>query len=240
LAGELVLLFVDNIWTVDDCWPVRESGREIMLREWLCESQVLPVITPGEVAITVQLCRTLAGAGMRAVELTLRSTTALEVMRIVAAEVPELRVAAGTVLTPAQLDLVQGAGAVFAVSPGATPALYQAARSTAMPLLPGVATASEVMAGLDQGLDIFKLFPATALGGQDLLNAMAGPFPTVKFCPTGGLRPDNFRAFLALPNVICCGGSWMVAAELVAAGDWGTIAAMAAEAMRAQSRSVVL
>lgn len=202
-----------------------------MLREWLLESRVLPVITPGEVDRTVQLCRTLAAAGMRAVELTLRSATALEAMRAVAAEVPQLRVAAGTVLTPQQLDLVQEAGAAFAVSPGATPALYQAARSAAMPLLPGVATASEVMAGLEQGLDCFKLFPATAIGGEDLLKAFAGPFPEVQFCPTGGLRGDNFRAFLALPNVICCGGSWMVAADLVAARDWDSIAALAAAAM---------
>lgn len=205
---------------------------KIMLREWLGESRVLPVITPGEVAITVRLCRTLAAAGMRAVELTLRSATALETIRAVAAEVPQLRVAAGTVLTPDQLALVQDAGASFAVSPGATPALYEAARSAAMPLLPGVATASEVMAGQEQGLDCFKLFPATALGGQDLLKALAGPFPEVRFCPTGGLRGDNFRTFLVLPNVICCGGSWMVAADLVAAGDWDAIATLAAEAMR--------
>ncbi|MDO8861272.1 bifunctional 4-hydroxy-2-oxoglutarate aldolase/2-dehydro-3-deoxy-phosphogluconate aldolase [Haliea sp. E1-2-M8] len=203
-----------------------------MLREWLLESRVLPVITPGEVAVTVQLCRTLAAAGMKAVELTLRSPTALEAMRAVVAEVPQLRVAAGTVLTPAQLDQVQDAGAAFAVSPGATPALYQASRTGAIPLLPGVATASEVMAGLEQGLDCFKLFPATALGGQGLLKALAGPFPEARFCPTGGLRADNFRTFLALPNVICCGGSWMVAADLVAAGDWDAIGALAAEAMR--------
>lgn len=202
-----------------------------MLREWLLESRVLPVITPGEVASTVQLCRTLAAAGMRAVELTLRSPTALDAMRAVAAEVPQLRVAAGTVLTPQQLDLVQEAGAVFAVSPGATPALYQAARSAAMPLLPGVATASEVMAGLEQGLDCLKLFPTTAIGGEDLLKALAGPFPEARFCPTGGLRADNFRAFLALPNVICCGGSWMVAADLLAARDWDSIAALAAAAI---------
>tara|TARA_R110002110_G_scaffold114374_5_gene283804 strand:- start:43676 stop:44326 length:651 start_codon:yes stop_codon:yes gene_type:complete len=205
-----------------------------MLSEWLRAGRVLPVITPGEVAVTVQLCRTLAAAGMRAVELTLRSATALEAMRAVVVEVPQLQVAAGTVLTPAQLDLVQDAGAAFAVSPGATPALYRAARSNAMPLLPGVATASEVMLGLEQGLDCFKLFPATPLGGRDLLGALAGPFPEVQFCPTGGLRADNFRAFLALPNVICCGGSWMVAADLVAAGDWEAIAALAAEAMQAE------
>ncbi len=204
-----------------------------MLDDWLVESRVLPVITPGTVAATVQLCRTLAEAGMRAVELTLRSPTALETIRAVAAEVPQLRVAAGTVLAPAQLQQVQEAGAVFAVSPGATPALYEAARTAAMPLLPGVATASEIMLGLERGLNCFKLFPATALGGQDLLAALKGPFPDVRFCPTGGLRADNFRAFLALPNVICCGGSWMVPANLVAAGDWGAIAVLAAEAMQA-------
>ncbi|MFU8764057.1 MAG: bifunctional 4-hydroxy-2-oxoglutarate aldolase/2-dehydro-3-deoxy-phosphogluconate aldolase [Haliea sp.] len=202
-----------------------------MVREWLLDSRVLPVITPGEVASTVQLCLTLAAAGMRTVELTLRSPTALDAMRALAAEVPQLRVAAGTVLTPQQLELVQRAGALFAVSPGATPALYQAARAAAMPLLPGVATASEVMAGLEQGLECFKLFPATAIGGETLLKALAAPFPGVQFCPTGGLGVDNFRRFLALPNVICCGGSWMVAADLVASGDWETIAALASEAM---------
>ncbi|MEQ9464009.1 MAG: bifunctional 4-hydroxy-2-oxoglutarate aldolase/2-dehydro-3-deoxy-phosphogluconate aldolase [Haliea sp.] len=203
-----------------------------MLRQCLQESRVLPVITPGEVAATVQLCRVLAAAGMKAVELTLRSPSALEVMRAVAAEVPELRVAAGTVLTPAQLDQVQAAGALFAVSPGATAALYRAAHSAAMPLLPGVATASEVMAGLDQGLDCFKLFPASVLGGRELLGALAGPFPQASFCPTGGLGAGNFRAFLALSNVICCGGSWMVPADLVGAGDWDTITELAADAMR--------
>jgi len=202
-----------------------------MVREWLFDSRVLPVITPGEVASTVKLCLTLAAAGMRTVELTLRSPTALDAMRALAAEVPQLRVAAGTVLTPQQLDLVQQAGALFAVSPGATPALYQAARAAAMPLLPGVATASEVMAGLEQGLECFKLFPATAIGGENLLKALAAPFPGVQFCPTGGLGADNFRRFLALPNVICCGGSWMVSADLVASGDWETIAALASEAM---------
>ena len=202
-----------------------------MLREWLFDSRVLPVITPGEVASTVKLCLTLAAAGMRTVELTLRSPTALDAMRALAAEVPQLRVAAGTVLTPQQLDLVQQAGALFAVSPGATPALYQAARAAAMPLLPGVATASEVMAGLEQGLECFKLFPATAIGGENLLKALAAPFPGVQFCPTGGLGADNFRRFLALPNVICCGGSWMVSPDLVASGDWETIAALASEAM---------
>ncbi len=212
-------------------------GETSMLREWLQDSRVLPVITPGEVAATVQLCRALAAAGMKAVELTLRSPTALEVMRAVALEVPGLRVAAGTVLTPAQLDQVQEAGALFAVSPGATPALYQAARAATFPLLPGVATASEVMAGLDHGLDCFKLFPASVVGGRDLLGALAGPFPEARFCPTGGLSAENFRAFLALPNVICCGGSWMVPAELVRAGDWGTITGLAADAMRSSPPS---
>ncbi len=207
-------------------------GEVLMLRDWLQESRVLPVITPGEVAATVQLCRTLAAAGMRAVELTLRSETALDVMRAVAVEVPGLRVAAGTVLSQAQLDQVQEAGAAFAVSPGATPALYHAARAAGLPLLPGVATASEVMAGLEQGLDCFKLFPASVLGGRELLAALAGPFPEVSFCPTGGLGAGNFRTFLALPNVICCGGSWMVATELVRAGDWDTITSLAADAMR--------
>ncbi len=203
-----------------------------MIRNWLRTSRVLPVITPGDVADTLQLARTLAGAGMPALEITLRAETALECIRAIRAELPELRVAAGTVLTPEQLDQALAAGAEMLLSPGATPALLRAARDAEAPFVPGVATASEVMAGLEQGFDCFKLFPAVATGGRAMLKSLAGPFPQVGFCPTGGLDADNFRSFLALPNVLCCGGSWMVDKALIAAGRWDEIATVAGEAMR--------
>lgn len=202
-----------------------------MIGELLAPCRVLPVITAGSEAETVRLCRTLAEAGMRAVEITLRTPAALDSLRAVKAELPQLLVAAGTVTNARELDAALEAGADILVSPGATAALLGAAAQRRAPLVPGVATASEVMQGLDHGIGTFKLFPAAAAGGIDLLKSLAGPFPDVRFCPTGGLTAGNFRDYLALPNVICCGGSWMVAPALVEAGDWQRIAALAADAM---------
>ncbi|QIB64246.1 bifunctional 4-hydroxy-2-oxoglutarate aldolase/2-dehydro-3-deoxy-phosphogluconate aldolase [Kineobactrum salinum] len=203
-----------------------------MIRNWLRTSRVLPVITPGEVDTTLHLVRTLAAAGMPALEITLRAESALDCIRAIRSELPELRLAAGTVLTPEQLEQALAAGAELLLSPGATPALLRAAREAGAPLVPGVATASEVMAGLEQGFDCFKLFPAATAGGMALLKSLAGPFPAVGFCPTGGLDADNFRAFLALPNVLCCGGSWMVDRALIEAERWDEIAYLASQAMR--------
>ncbi len=198
-------------------------------------ARVLPVITASDVPSTVMLSRTLYEAGMGAVEITLRTDAALESIRAVSAEVPGLRVAAGTVTSPAEIDAAMAAGADLLLSPGATPALLRAAQEAGVDFVPGVATASEVMQGLELGLSCFKLFPAESLGGVATLKSLGGPFPGVSFCPTGGLTPDNFRAYLALPNVVCCGGSWMVAPSLVAAGDWQQIGALAAAAMREDS-----
>ncbi|WP_116364615.1 bifunctional 4-hydroxy-2-oxoglutarate aldolase/2-dehydro-3-deoxy-phosphogluconate aldolase [Parahaliea mediterranea] len=201
------------------------------IRATLKPCRVLPVITVEDVARTVTLSRTLLEAGMPAVELTLRTPAALEGIAAVKAEVPGLLIAAGTVTNGAELDRAMAAGADFAVSPGLTSGLLQAARQSGVGLVPGVASPSDIMLGLDYGLDTFKLFPAAALGGIPMLKALGGPFPQVSFCPTGGLNPDNFRDYLALPNVICCGGSWMVAPALVAEGQWDRIAALAASAM---------
>jgi 2-dehydro-3-deoxyphosphogluconate aldolase / (4S)-4-hydroxy-2-oxoglutarate aldolase len=206
-------------------------GSEAMLSDLLRPCRVLPVITARDPASTVELARALHRGGMCAVEITLRTPAALDSIRAVKAEVPALRVAAGTVTTPRELDAALEAGAELALSPGSTPALLAAAVERRVPLVPGVATASEVMQGLDAGLDTFKLFPAATLGGIALLKSLAGPFPQVSFCPTGGLNPDNFRDYLAQPNVVCCGGSWMVTSELVERGAWDTIAALAADAM---------
>ncbi|GAB3313493.1 beta/alpha barrel domain-containing protein [Haliea atlantica] len=202
-----------------------------MLRSWLSRARVLPVIAPLDTPSTVALCRTLVEAGMTAVEITLRHPDALAALAAVREDQPQLCIAAGTVLDPDQARAAVDAGASFLVSPGLTDPLLAVAPDLGVPLLPGVATASEVMRGLDAGLDSFKLFPATAVGGVSLLKALAGPFPDVVFCPTGGLAPDNFRSFLALPNVPCCGGSWMVSRTLIEGGNWDRIRALAAEAV---------
>lgn len=193
--------------------------------------KVLPVVTATDVETTVQLARALQRGGMSAIEITLRTGAALESIRAVREALPGMLVAAGTVTDRAQLESVLAAGAGLVISPGATPDLLQAAVAAGADFIPGVATASELMQGLEQGFTLFKLFPAEAVGGRTLLRSLAGPFPQARFCPTGGLNPGNFREYLALPNVICCGGSWMVAADLVDNGKWDEISALAREAM---------
>ncbi len=195
-------------------------------------ARVLPVVTPLDVATTLQLTESLVAGGMNAIELTLRRESALECIQAVKSAFPEVLVAAGTVTNALELRAAMAAGADMCVSPGLTAALLQAAQDDAAPLLPGVATASEVMIGRDFGFNHFKLFPAVAVGGVKLLKSLHGPFPDIMFCPTGGLNRDNFREFLALDNVICCGGSWMVADELVEQGRWGEIEQLAREAMQ--------
>ena len=202
-----------------------------MLPEQLQACRVLPVVTAKDVPSTVQLARALQRGGMRAIEITLRTPAALEAIRAVQAEVPDIRVAAGTVNSPADLERVVDAGVELALSPGATPGLLQAAADAPLDFVPGVASASEVMSALDHGFSVCKLFPAVTLGGEAMLRSLGGPFPEVRFCPTGGLNPENFRRFLALPNVICCGGSWMVTSDLVDNGRWDDIEGLAREAM---------
>ena len=197
----------------------------------LSSFRVLPVVTADDADVTVQLARTLRNGGMKAIEITLRTAAALDAIRAVKQQVPEIQVAAGTITNPAELAAAVDAGADFFVSPGATTQLLQAARRMGVDFVPGVATASEVMMGLDHDFTVFKLFPAMAAGGIPLLNSLAGPYPNVRFCPTGGLTPANFREFLDLPNVICCGGSWMVAEGLVRNGNWSEIERLAGEAM---------
>ena len=193
--------------------------------------RVLPVVTATDVETTVQLARALQRGGMSAIEITLRTEAALESIRAVREALPGMLVAAGTVTDRTQLDSVLAAGAALVISPGATPDLLGAAVASGVDFIPGVATASELMRGLEHGFTLFKLFPAEALGGRALLQSFAGPFPQARFCPTGGLNPGNFRDYLALPNVICCGGSWMVTADLVDNSKWDEISALAREAM---------
>ena len=202
-----------------------------MLLENLQSARVLPVVTAHDVQSTVLLAQSLQRGGMTAIEITLRTPSAMEAIRAVQAEVPGILVAAGTVNTPSELEQVVDAGVELALSPGATVNLLQAAADAPLDFIPGVASASEVMNALDHGFAVCKLFPAVTLGGESMLRSLGGPFPDVRFCPTGGLNPDNFRQFLALSNVICCGGSWMVASDLVDNGRWNEIEELAREAM---------
>ena len=197
----------------------------------LKDYRVLPVVTAVDVASTVKLARALQRGGMKAIEITLRTPAALDSMVAVQQEVPDILVAAGTVNSPADLDKVLGIGVDLALSPGATPELLRAAAQSGIAFVPGVATASEVMRGMAHGFEVFKLFPAVTVGGKGMLKSLGGPFPDIRFCPTGGLNADNFRDYLALPNVVCCGGSWMVQAELVAQGNWEQIELLARQAM---------
>ena len=195
-----------------------------MIISRLAAARVLPVVTASTAESTVNLARALHRGGMQAIEITLRTPAALDSIRAVREQVPDILVAAGTVTTPGELEQVLAAGVELALSPGATPELLRCAADSGVDFVPGVASASEIMVGLDHGFEVFKLFPAVTLGGLDMLKSLGGPFPGVKFCPTGGLNPNNFRDFLALPNVVCCGGSWMVAAHLVDNGNWNEIA----------------
>ena len=202
-----------------------------MLDRELSACRVLPVVTAIDVASTVELAKALQRGGMKAIEITLRTPAALEAIAEVQRQVPGLLVAAGTVNTPADIDQILAAGVQLALSPGGTPGLLAAAAEADLDFVPGVATASDIMQAQVHGFGIVKLFPAATLGGASMLKALGGPFPDVQFCPTGGLNPDNFRSYLALPNVICCGGSWMVSADLVNNGRWQEIETLAREAM---------
>jgi 2-dehydro-3-deoxyphosphogluconate aldolase/(4S)-4-hydroxy-2-oxoglutarate aldolase len=190
---------------------------------------VVPVIVLDEVAHAVPLARALVAGGVRVLEITLRTPAAMDSMRAIKAEVPEAIVGAGTVLTAGQLEEVARLGCAFAVSPGATTRLLDAAEGSPVPLLPGSATASEVMLLLERGYRHMKLFPAEQSGGADFLAALASPLPEARFCPTGGINPEKARRYLSLPNVVCVGGSWLVPKASMAAGDWGRITELARE-----------
>ena len=194
------------------------------------QGPVIPVIVIDRLADAVPLARALVAGGVRVLEVTLRTPVALQAIEAMAREVPEAIVGAGTLRSAADAQAARDAGAVFGVSPGYTAELGAACRAAGLPLLPGVATASEVMAAQADGLSFLKFFPATAAGGIPLLKAWAGPFPDVVFCPTGGITLASAPEFLALPNVKVCGGSWLTPADAVRAGDWDRITMLAREA----------
>lgn len=188
---------------------------------------VLPVVVLSDAADAVPLARALVAGGLPAIEVTLRTPAALDGIRAIAEEVPEAVVGAGTVITPEQVTRCVTAGARFLVSPGWTETLLAAMRESGVPFLPGVSTASEVVALLERGVREMKFFPAQAAGGAAYLKSLAGPLPDARFCPTGGIAEASAPEYLALPNVGCVGGSWMVPADAVAAGDWARIEELA-------------
>lgn len=194
------------------------------------DAPVIPVIVLHDVAHAVPMARALVAGGIRMLEVTLRTPQALACMEAIAREVPEAVVGAGTVRSAADAQAAQMAGARFAVSPGYTHAVGKACQELGLPLLPGVATGSEIMTAQEDGYTELKFFPALQAGGIPMLKAWGGPFGDVKFCPTGGVTPQNAADFLALPNVACVGGSWLVPADALALGDWARIEALAREA----------
>ncbi|MDN3920577.1 bifunctional 4-hydroxy-2-oxoglutarate aldolase/2-dehydro-3-deoxy-phosphogluconate aldolase [Roseateles violae] len=191
---------------------------------------VIPVIVIHQLEHAVPLAEALVAGGVKVLEVTLRTPVALQAMEAMARAVPSAIVGAGTLRTPADVVAAKNAGCRFGVSPGFTEQIGAACAAQGLPLLPGVSTASEVMAANAAGYSFLKLFPAVAVGGIQLLKALAGPFPDVVFCPTGGITPETAPQFLSLPNVKVCGGSWLTPQDAIDAGDWARITRLAAEA----------
>ncbi|MET8338464.1 bifunctional 4-hydroxy-2-oxoglutarate aldolase/2-dehydro-3-deoxy-phosphogluconate aldolase [Streptosporangium canum] len=191
---------------------------------------VVPVVVIDDLETAVPLARALVAGGLPVIEVTLRTADALRAIERIAAEVPEAVIGAGTIRTPADVAASVAAGSRFLVSPGSTPKLVDAMEASGVPFLPGVATASEVMALAERGLTEMKFFPAEAAGGLPYLKALGGPLPDVRFCPTGGIRLATAPDYLALPNVGCVGGTWLTPADALATGDYARIEKLAAEA----------
>jgi len=191
---------------------------------------VIPVLKLDDAEQALGICTALVNGGLKVLEITLRNDYGLEAIKQVSQALPDAIVGAGTVTTPEQYDACIAAGANFIVSPGATPKLLAHGAQASIPLLPGVASVSEAMAGMELGYERFKLFPAVVVGGVELLKAFYGPLANLKFCPTGGVKPSNADEFLQLPNVMCVGGTWMTPNDLVAQQNWGAIETIALEA----------
>ncbi|GAA8384135.1 bifunctional 4-hydroxy-2-oxoglutarate aldolase/2-dehydro-3-deoxy-phosphogluconate aldolase [Helicobacter pylori] len=186
-------------------------------------SPIVPVVVVENIKDAVPLAQSLIEGGIPIIEVTLRSSCALEAIELIAKNVPKMRVGAGTILNLTQLEQAQNRGAEFLISPGLTIKLLEHAKKKDMPLIPGVSSSSEVMQALELGYNALKFFPAEYCGGVKLLNAFNGPFKGVKFCPTGGISVDNMRSYLALENVVCVGGSWLTPKDLVQNKEWDKI-----------------
>lgn len=199
-------------------------------QEVFAKGPVVPVLIVNKLEYAIPLAEALLEGGISVLEVTLRTPVALDVIKKIANEVPEAFVGAGTVTNKTQLQQVEAAGARFALSPGMTPDLLIAGNAGNIPLIPGVATTSELMQGIDLGYSHYKFFPAEAAGGVKAIKAISGPFPDVVFCPTGGISLSNYREYLSLPNVQCVGGSWLVTDALMAKGEWSKITVLAREA----------
>ncbi|GAA9981338.1 bifunctional 4-hydroxy-2-oxoglutarate aldolase/2-dehydro-3-deoxy-phosphogluconate aldolase [Helicobacter pylori] len=186
-------------------------------------SPIVPVVVIENIKDAVPLAQSLVEGGIQIIEVTLRSSCALEAIELIAKNVPKMRVGAGTILNPTQLEQAQNRGAEFLISPGLTIKLLEYAKKKDMPLIPGVSSSSEVMQALELGYNALKFFPAEYCGGVKLLNAFNGPFKGVKFCPTGGISADNMRSYLNLENVLCVGGSWLTPKNLIQNKEWDKI-----------------
>lgn len=205
----------------------------LYLNEVASAGPVIPVVIIERVADAVPLGEALLAGGVSVIEITLRTPAALAAIEAIARELPELHVGAGTLRTAVDVQAARDAGARFAVSPGFRPAISRSCKAMNLPLLPGVATSSEVMAASEEGHQIMKFFPAQAAGGLGLLQAWASPFADLRFCPTGGLTLDLARQYLALPNVAVCGGSWLTPLDALRAQDWSRVTALARETVQA-------
>ncbi len=186
-------------------------------------SPIVPVVVIENIKDAVPLAQSLVEGGIQIIEVTLRSSCALEAIELIAKNVPKMRVGVGTILNPTQLEQAQNRGAEFLISPGLTIKLLEYAKKKDMPLIPGVSSSSEVMQALELGYNVLKFFPAEYCGGVKLLNAFNGPFKGVKFCPTGGISADNMRSYLNLENVLCVGGSWLTPKNLIQNKEWDKI-----------------
>jgi len=202
-----------------------------LLRDILSQQPVIPVVQIDNVADAAPLADALVKGGIRAIEVTLRSEAALAAIKAIDAAVPQAIVGAGTVLTREQYTQAVDHGAKFIVTPGCHSSLFDIASSSKVPMLPGVVTPSEIIAAQHWDYSYCKFFPASAAGGIDFVKALAGPFPNIKFCPTGGITAKTAAAWLALPNVVCVGGSWMAPPDFIRARDWAAITQLAQEAM---------
>lgn len=200
------------------------------LEQQLAQTQILPVVTPYTPEGTVGLAKAMLAGGITAIEITLRTEAAFDALIAVNEANLDMLVGIGTAKSAADIERASEIGVDFAVSPGVTPKILGAAQETGVNLLPGVSGPSDILLGMEYGLDLFKLFPAGALGGQNMLKALHGPFPNLKFCPTGGVNPGNMVDYLSLPNVICVGGSWMAPGDLVKEERWGEITSLSADA----------
>ena len=204
----------------------------------LGNNPVIPVLVVENADHAVPMAKALVAGGLSALEVTLRTKSAIEVVERIANEVPEAIIGVGTVTRPEQFELVKNVGAQFVVSPGLTPTLAQAAKDNEMPFLPGAVTASEIILAMELGITDLKFFPAGTSGGPAALKGFSSVFSEVRFCPTGGVKPDNMRDYLSLPNVATVGGTWLVSSELLEKGDWDGIEQLASKA-KAQAEAIL-